>query len=210
MEHAKLKAYKVTQDGTELKIFVPNRNLQNEIIDGRVRTCEIRLEDNRKISYEQRKKAYACIADISKYTGYQPEQAKELMKYLYIIRTGGEYFSLSNCSMETAKEFINVLLDYIIENGIQMDESGVDRSEDIDHYLWKCLRERKCCVCGRKADLHHSQAIGRRFNRKHFDDSNLMKMALCRNHHTESHTIGQKEFMKKYKVYGIKYKEDVE
>ena len=47
MEHAKLKAYKVTQDGTELKIFVPNRNLQNEIIDGRVRTCEIRLEDNR-------------------------------------------------------------------------------------------------------------------------------------------------------------------
>ena len=210
MEHAKLKAYKVTQDGTELKIFVPNRNLQNEIIDGRVRTCEIRLEDNRKISYEQRKKAYACIADISKYTGYQPEQAKELMKYLYIIRTGGEYFSLSNCSMETAKEFINVLLDYIIENGIQMDESGVDRSEDIDHYLWKCLRERKCCVCGRKADFHHSKAIGRGFNRKHFDDSNLMKMALCRNHHTESHTIGQKEFMKKYKVYGIKYKEDVE
>ena len=210
MEHAKLKAYKVTQDGTELKIFVPNRNLQNEIIDGRVRTCEIRLEDNRKISYEQRKKAYACIADISKYTGYQPEQAKELMKYLYIIRTGGEYFSLSNCSMETAKEFINVLLDYIIENGIQMDESGVDRSEDIDHYLWKCLRERKCCVCGRKADLHHVKAIGRGNNRKHFDDSNLMKMALCRNHHTESHTIGQKEFMKKYKVYGIKYKEDVE
>ena len=205
MEHAKLKAYKVTQDGTELKIFVPNRNLQNEIIDGRVRTCEIRLEDNRKISYEQRKKAYACIADISKYTGYQPEQAKELMKYLYIIRTGGEYFSLSNCSMETAKEFINVLLDYIIENGIQMDESGVERSEDIDHYLWKCLRERKCCVCGRKAEIHHSKAIGRGFNRKHFDDSNLMKMALCRNHHTESHTIGQKEFMKKYKVYGIKY-----
>ena len=210
MEHAKLKAYKVTQDGTELKIFVPNRNLQNEIIDGRVRTCEIRLEDNRKISYEQRKKAYACIADISKYTGYQPEQAKELMKYLYIIRTGGEYFSLSNCSMETAKEFINVLLDYIIENGIQMDESGVDRSEDIDHYLWKCLRERKCCVCGRKADLHHVKAIGRGHNRKHFDDSNLMKRALCRNHHTESHNIGQKEFMKKYKVYGIKYKEDVE
>ena len=205
MEHAKIKAYKVTQDGTELKIFVPNRNLQNEIIDGRVRTCEIRLEDNRKISYEQRKKAYACIADISKYTGYQPEQAKELMKYLYIIRTGGEYFSLSNCSMETAKEFINVLLDYIIENGIQMDESGVERSEDIDHYLWKCLRERKCCVCGRKAEIHHSKAIGRGFNRKHFDDSNLMKMALCRNHHTESHTIGQKEFMKKYKVYGIKY-----
>ena len=210
MEHAKLKAYKVTQDGTELKIFVPNRNLQNEIIDGRVRTCEIRLEDNRKISYEQRKKAYACIADISKYTGYQPEQAKELMKYLYIIRTGGEYFSLSNCSMETAKEFINVLLDYIIENGIQMDESGVDRSEDIDHYLWKCLRERKCCVCGRIADLHHVKAIGRGSNRKHFDHSNLMKMALCRNHHTESHNIGQKEFMKKYKVYGIKYKEDVE
>ena len=210
MEHAKLKAYKVTQDGTELKIFVPNRNLQNEIIDGRVRTCEIRLEDNRKISYEQRKKAYACIADISKYTGYQPEQAKELMKYLYIIRTGGEYFSLSNCSMETAKEFINVLLDYIIENGIQMDESGVDRSEDIDHYLWKCLRERKCCVCGRKADLHHVKAIGRGHNRKHLDDSNMMKMGICRNQNTESHTIGQKEFMKKYKVYGIKYKEDVE
>ena len=208
MEHAKLKAYKVTQDGTELKIFVPNRNLQNEIIDGRVRTCEIRLEDNRKISYEQRKKAYACIADISKYTGYQPEQAKELMKYLYIIRTGGEYFSLSNCSMETAKEFINVLLDYIIENGIQMDESGVDRSEDIDHYLWKCIVERRCCICGREAEIHHIQAIGRGFNRRNFDDSSLMKMALCREHHTESHKIGQKDFCNKYHVYGVLHKED--
>ena len=132
------------------------------------------------------------------------------MKYLFVEKTGGEYISLSNCSIDQAREFINLIMDVILENGIQMDESGIDRSDDTDHYLWKCIEQKVCCICGRKAEIHHSQAIGRGFNRKHFDDSNLMKMALCRNHHTESHTIGQKEFMKKYKVYGIKYKEDVE
>ena len=209
MEHAKLKAYKVTQDGTELKIFVPNRNLQNEIIDGRVRTCEIRLEDNRKISYEQRKKAYACIADISKYTGYQPEQAKELMKYLYIIRTGGEYFSLSNCSMETAKEFINVLLDYIIENGIQMDESGVDRSEDIDHYLWKCLEQRVCAVCGKHfSDRHHisGSRIGMGNNRNKISNAGRKMICLCREHHNICHK-DEVGFFKRYHIYGVHFEE---
>ena len=205
IEQANITGIKVDHDGTYLKVFVPKRNLQNEILEKRIRTCEIRFDDNRRITSEQRKKAYACIRDISKYTGIPPETQKELLKYLFVEKTGGEYISLSNCSIDQAREFINLIMDVILENGIQMDESGIDRSDDTDHYLWKCIEQKVCCICGRKAEIHHSQAIGRGFNRKHFDDSNLMKMALCRNHHTESHTIGQKEFMKKYKVYGIKY-----
>ncbi|MFQ9151616.1 MAG: putative HNHc nuclease [Blautia sp.] len=55
------------------------------------------------ISIEQRKKAYATIRDISDYTGYLPEVQKEWLKYLHIANTGCRYFSLSDCSMDTAR-----------------------------------------------------------------------------------------------------------
>ena len=58
----------------------------------------------------ERKKAYATIRDIADYTGYPPEVCKELMKTEHIIRTGDEEFSLSNCSMDTAREFISTLM----------------------------------------------------------------------------------------------------
>ena len=207
IEQAKITGIKVDEEGTYLKVFIPKRNIQNEILEKRIRTCEIRLDDNRRITSEQRKKAYACIRDISRYTGIPPETQKELLKYLFVERTGGEYISLSNCSIDQAREFINLIMDVLLENGIQMDESGIDRSDDTDHYLWKCIVERRCCICGRKAEIHHIQAIGRGFNRRNFDDSSLIKMALCREHHTESHKIGQKDFCNKYHVYGVLYKE---
>lgn len=207
-ETANLTGYRVNQEGTELRIMVPSKNLQNEIIEKRIKSCGIFLDDGRYISPEQRKKIYACVNDVSEYTGYTPDEQKDVLKYLHISRTGCDDFSLSNCSLETAKEFINTILDYCLENGIQLKESGLERTSDIDHYLWKCLKERKCCICGDKADLHHVDAIGRGIDRNTYDDSEHKKMSLCRKHHTESHTIGQLEFMKKYKVYGIKYKEE--
>ena len=206
---AKLKGYFVEGGGTWIKVFIPGVDLQENILNRNIKNLEIRFDDGRHITVEQRKKIYATVNDIVEYTGYMQEEQKEWLKYLHISRTGCNYFSLSNCSIETAKEFINTILDYCLENGIMLKEIGLERTNDIDHYLWKCLKERVCCICGKPhSDIHHIEAIGRGYDRNKYDDSEHLKACLCRNHHTESHTIGQLEFMKKYKVYGIKYKEE--
>ena len=203
-ELANIKAYKVDQEGTYLNIFIPNRNLQEPILTKHMRQCGVWLDDGRHISAEQRKKAYATIRDISIHTGYLPEELKELMKYLHIAKTGCNYFSLSNCSMDTAREYINTILDYALENGVILDDLGVNRTDDINHYLYACIMNRKCAVCGLKGEIHHWDAIGMGQDRKHYDDSENRKICLCRTHHTEAHAIGREEFEKKHKVYGIK------
>lgn len=204
-EFAKITAYKVGQEGTELKIFIPKKNLQESIESKHMRNCGVWIDDGRSISAEQRKKAYATIADISLHTGYLPEELKEWLKYLHIIKTGCKYFSLSNCTMDTAREFINTILDYALENGVILDDLGINRTDDINHYLYACLKNKKCAVCGKHGEVHHWDAIGMGNDRKHYDDSENRKVCLCRTHHTEAHTIGAIEFEKKHKVYGIKY-----
>ena len=93
-----------TDQGTDLIIHIPRLQLQEMLTEKRIRKAEIRFDDGRHISVEQRKKAYATIRDIAAYTGYLPEEQKEWLKYLHIARTGCEYFSLGNCTMDTARE----------------------------------------------------------------------------------------------------------
>ena len=159
------------------------------------------------ISIEQRKKAYATIRDIADYTGNLPEAQKEDLKILHIARTGDAYFSLSDCSMDTAREFINTIMDYVIENGIPLAERGVNRTDDIGRYLYACIKNKKCAICGKDGEIHHEDAIGMGRDRTMVDDSDYRKICLCREHHTIAHQIGVVRFREMYKVYGIVVKE---
>ncbi len=206
-ELARITGYKPVQEGTYLQIFIPGKNLMEPIEGKRMRNCLVWLDDGRHISAEQRKKAYATINDIAAYTGEVPEVMKEWLKYLYIYRTGAEYFSFSGCSMDTAREFINVILDYALEMGIPLADFALDRTDDIGHYLYACLKLKKCAICGRQGEIHHVDAVGMGNDRRTLDDSQHRKICLCRTHHTEAHTTGVESFMNKYKVYGIKYAE---
>ena len=168
----------------------------------------MRFDDGRIISIEQRKKAYATIRDIADYTGYLPEEQKEWLKYLYIQKTGDDYISLSDCSMDQAREFINVILEYAIESGIQLSEQAINRTDDIGKYLYFCIKHKKCAICGQAGEIHHEDAIGMGNDRKTLDDSNHKKICLCRKHHTIAHQMGVDRFTKMYKVYGIIVKEE--
>lgn len=194
---------KQDESGTHLYITIPDRQLQEMIMDKRIRQAEIRMDDGRHISIEQRKKTYATIADIARWTGDGPEDAKEIMKYEHIKRTGCEYFSLSTCTMDTAREFINTLIEFCLENGVPLDDLGINRTDDIGKYLYYCIKHKKCCICGQAGEIHHVDAIGMGNNRRTLDDSNHRKMCLCRNHHTIAHQRGMPDFEKMYKVYGI-------
>lgn len=204
---ATVSKYRETEAGTDLIIHVPNK-LSEMIQEKLIRQIECRFDDGRTISADQRKKCYAMFNDIALYTGDVPEDVKHLMKALHMARTGCEYFSLSDCTMDMAREFINTMMEFALEHGIQLSELGVDRTDDIGRYLWYCLKHKKCAVCGQSGEIHHEDAIGMGNERNKVDDSNHKKICLCRKHHTIAHQKGVERFQKSYKVYGIKYVEE--
>lgn len=204
-----LKKYRETEEGTELIILVPKCNLGDMLTKKQIKQAEIRFDDGRHISAEQRKKVYATIRDISDYTGYLPEEQKEWLKYLHISNTGCDYFSLSDCTMDTAREFINTILEYALEEGVPLSEEAINRTDDIGRYLYFCIMHRKCAICGRPGEIHHEDAIGMGNDRRKVDDSNYKKICLCRLHHTKAHELGVERFKQMYKVYGIVVKEDI-
>jgi hypothetical protein len=166
--------------------------------------CEIRLDDGRRISADQRKKIYATLRDISNYTGHLPDEIKALSKYDFIARTGHDYFSLSDCDMTTANEFLTYLIEFCIEQDIPTADNLLDRSPDVSKYIYSCLLHKRCCICGGKAELHHAEdriGIGR--DRKEVTHTGMRAQPLCRKHHTEAHTIGQATFNGKYHVFGL-------
>lgn len=208
-QNAVLEKYRIDQDGTSLQIKIPGVDLGKYITEKKARYAEIRIDDGRTITSLQRRKAYATIRDISSWTGYLPEEQKEWLKYLYIERTGNPYFSLSDCSMDTARGFINVILDYALEEGIPLSERGIERTDDIGRYLYSCIKNKRCAVCGRPGEIHHVDAIGAGRDRRHVDDSGYRKICLCREHHTAAHQRGMKAFEQMYHVYGIVVQEDI-
>ena len=194
-EVIEIKGIRQSEDGTEMLILAPEKNLFDTILDKRIKVAEMRLDDGRTISVMQRKKAYATIRDMAEWTGYPPEVMKEIMKYEFMIRTGEEYFSLSDCSVNLAREFISMLIEFSLEHGIQLSDLAINRTDDIGRYLYYCIKHKRCAVCGRPGEIHH------------VDDREYRKICLCREHHTEAHNMGMTAFEEKHKVYGIVVKE---
>lgn len=84
---------------------------------------------------------------------------------------------------------------------------------DKEHIFALCLKHKVCCVTFRSrrthaTHLHHTNAIGRGFDRRTYDDSKHRKMMLIAELHHEAHTIGQEAFEKKHGVFGILYNSD--
>ena len=199
-----------TEKGTDLIVHIPGEQLRRKI--GKYQNnnsinAELRIDDNRTITVEQRKKIYATIKDISLFTGDDPEYLKEFLKFDYCGESGQEYFSLSNCSISTAREFINFIIDFILKHGIPLSQIALVRTDDTDHYLWGCIKYKKCCLCGKDGETHHWDAIGMGNDRRVFNDSKHRKIQLCREHHQEAHTVGRDTFGAKHHVYGVIYQE---
>jgi hypothetical protein len=154
------------------------------------------------ISAEQRKKIYALIKDIAEFAGDSVDSQKEEMKRQFCATTWTDNFSLSDCSAELANQFIEWLVDFCFMNGIELKEHPKQYFDDLERYQYLCIKNRICCVCGRPAEIHHWDQIGMR-KRKQIDDSDLKKMALCREHHSEAHTIGKHTFCQKYHVVAV-------
>lgn len=179
----------------------------DEIIRKDIKEAEIRLKDGREISRLQQKKIYALFNDISFYTGYTPEEVKQIMKFSYISEYGVDSFSLSNVDMTTAREFITYIIEFILIHDIPTKVSLLEQAEDIAHYIYMCLVYKKCCISGKRAELHHVDTVGMGRNRNEITHIGMKALPLSRKYHIEVHTIGQKAFEAKYHVFGVKIDE---
>ncbi len=169
---------------------------------------QIGLPDGRTISPEQRRKAYALMREIAEWMGDLPEYVKRLMKMEFMVTRmqalEKHIFSLSDCDMTTAREFITYLIDFIIEHDVPTQTPLIELCEDITRYVYACLMHKKCAVCGANhVDLHHVQAVGAGRNRDDILQLRMPVLPLCREHHMESHNIGQKTFLEKYHLQAI-------
>lgn len=183
-----------------------------EIRRQNIHRVDVYIPDGRRLSDKQRKKIFATIGDVSLWCGQPPEDLRILFTWDYCMRADEDIFSLSPrknnvASMDTARGFITYLLDFCLYHGVPLSEGIMARTDDQDRALYLCMWHRKCCICGRKADIHHVDAIGMGRDRDTIIHTGLPGMALCRAHHTEAEGIGKNTFEEKYHVWGIRMDE---
>lgn len=174
---------------------------------------EIILPDGRRISAEQRRKVYALLGEIAEYVdGIRNadtiEEQKRLLKMEFMVKrmesAERRMFSLSDCDMSTAREFITYLIDFIVRNDIPTSVPLREQCEDVSRYIYSCLVNKKCCICGKPADLHHVQSVGSQGYRDKINHIGLEALPLCREHHISLHSMGNKEFIEKWHLEPVR------
>ena len=169
--------------------------------------AEKRQEELSTISADQRKKIYAIFKDIADQTGSNKDYVKDNLKKMFIQNTGYNKFSLSNCNKELANDFIEFIIEFAFEYGVELNEHPKKLIDDIEAYLKICLKNKICAICGRQAEIHHVDTIGMGHNRNKVDDSGKRKISLCRKHHSEAHNEGWETFKENHHVKGVIYNE---
>ena len=106
--------------------------------------------------------------------------------------------------MTTAREFISLLINFMIENEIYSGEPLYLLNDDIEKYIYACLINKKCCVCGNHAQLHHVERVGMGRNRDSIYQVGMAVLPLCAVHHDECHKMSQYQFNKKYHLEPLK------
>lgn len=178
----------------------PVENLSNSVT--------VLWHDRRAMSAEQRRKAWALMTEIAAFQGqtkeetYAEQKSRFTLKHLEVLQDG--LFRLSTADMSMARAFITMLIEIIVENGIPTKEPLADLCDDIARYMYVCLINKKCAVCGQHADIHHCEGsrVGMGGNRLKINNIGRELMPLCRKHHGECHDIGQAEFNRRYHLPG--------
>lgn len=199
----KITQANVLRFNNDYLLLKSDEQLSREIQQKNIRSVELRLDDGRTISIEQRKKIFALIRDISLWSGHEPEEIRMYMQWDFICRYGCEWFSLSDVDMTTAKEFISYLIDFCFLWEVPTKDTLLNQTDDISKYLYQCLAHRKCAICNAKAEVHHVSRVGMGRDREHIVHEGLLAIALCSEHHDMAHK-DEKGLFKEFYIYGIK------
>ena len=161
--------------------------------------------DRDEITPDQRKKIFAINNEIAAWSTHDPEYTRKSLTADF-LRANIERLQMSslslaisgNCDKGTASLFIDFLINFCLENEVPTSRSLQEYADDLERYTYAALLHKRCLICGRKADLHHVDAVGMGFNRQDKPQLGALVMPLCLEHHTEYHSIGRTAFEEKY------------
>ena len=181
---------------TQELIIVAQYGNINRLTLRKYNEVQIGLPDARRISPEQRRKIYALIGEIAEWCGEMPDGMKKALKMEFRVShvegMAQQLFSLSDCDMTTAREFINFLIDFMLEHGVPAKVPLVSLCDDIEKYIYACLMHKRCANCGKKAELHHFDAIGMGRDRRAVYQIGMPVIPLCSGCHEKAHKYGKK------------------
>lgn len=189
--------YSILPDGRALIAAPMPENVQD--------TVRVLWPDTEEITPDQRRKIFAIVGEIACWSGYAPEDARKGLTVDFlrqnIERLQQSAISLAmggGCDKGTASLFIDYLVTFCLESNVPTNRPLQEYSDDLSRYTYSALMAKKCLICGRKADIHHVDAIGMGYNRRTKPQIGAEVLPLCREHHTEIHTIGRTAFCEKY------------
>lgn len=197
------KVVGLSEDGTAtIKAQVPLA----QFLHREVKEVYVDMIDSRPLSDKQRRMCYALVKAIADWSGSGSEEVKEAFKLDFwaerVDTLSDKIFSLSNAPMSLVAEFQRFLVAFILTHDVPTKRPLREYVDDIEAYTYLCLVRRKCAVCGRRAELHHIDAVGMGNDSTEVQHEGREVMSLCREHHTELHTVGKSEFMTKYHLDG--------
>ena len=167
----------------------PDDPISRELIQKQCGKVEIRLIDGREITPDQRRAIFATIHDISLWSGHDPQYLRDHLTWDYLAKSGANPFSLSDCTVTDAHDFLDYLIDFVLRWDIPMKESLLKRTDDIGRYMYHCIEHSKCAVCGQPGEVHHVDTVGANGgSRSRIIHIGLRAVCLCRIHHEEAHT----------------------
>ncbi|HFL0606070.1 TPA: putative HNHc nuclease [Listeria monocytogenes] len=164
----------------------------------------------------QNKMIHALISDIVRHT-YNDSEAtspqsfkndckvvKDTLKVAYA--TEAELpadFSTAKMSKLQARDFISSIIEFCFQFDVPLSLPGLQMTDDINRYLFLCIKYRKCAITGRRGEIHHVDSVGIGRDRRDYDHSKSRLICLSREKHTEAHQNGWLTFKNKYHVDGI-------
>lgn len=185
-------------------------DIQGWCQDHLAREVEIRIDDGRTISPEQRRKIYATIRDIAEWSGDLPEAIKNYFKWSFCGDYGHKMFSLSDVDRDTARGYLSYLIDFCIRWRVPCSDPLWERCEDIERYMYRCVMTRTCCITGASgAQIHHVDRVGMR-SRDKICHIGMRVVPLTAELHQKVHTeSGEMEFYEKHHIVPIALNEEM-
>lgn len=206
----------------EIKIIYPTNQNIKKITEWEqeINNYPIKIIPQNTITSEQMKLLYVLFKQYGEEIGYTMLEMKEVLKEEFGFEYELGYFSLSPykknpLTLELATEFIQWIIEHALENNVNLyildRKNNIQKHireivPDIQRYVIKCIKERICCVCGKKHDVPNGKIV----DLEHYDNVNTIGgyefddglktrfLTLCREHHQQIHNLPKEEFLKKY------------
>ena len=180
--------------------FIKYRNVNTGYID-----VDLSFFDKNQRTQEQNKIMHCLFREIAfwscGYDGAKEEQEyKDYMKQKYSDKP----FKTSEMTSKEAADFIAFIIDFCFQAGVPFRDKGINMTDDINKYLFLCLKYRKCAVTGRPGEIHHVDAIGMGRDRRQVDHSQHRLVCLSREPHKQAHDMGWEEFAALHHIDGVK------